>query len=276
MLLLNRSTGSRLPSAGELSEDYGLPKTQRASRNRDWLVSGESLFPYSFSKCPPKHLRCGTWFERQGGHAGYEFIAGVDEVGRGALFGPVLAAAVILDPSRRINGIQDSKQLSARERERLNGEIRQRAVAWSIAGVEAEKIDRLNIYQASRLAMRLAVLQLNPSPGLVLVDALRLDIPQPQVSILHGDARSVSIAAASILAKVERDRLMGEWDRVYPVYQLARNKGYATPAHRAALREAGPTPLHRNSYAPVAAAARRGLSSATRSAESGSLFPAES
>ena len=253
-----------------------MPKGQQPARSRDWLFAGEAVPPKRLSKYQPQNSRCGTWFERQGRRAGYEIIAGVDEVGRGALFGPVLAAAVILDPSRRIRGIQDSKRLRLRERERLNEEIRRRALAWSIASVDAEEIDRINIYQASRLAMRLAVLQLNPPPELVLVDALRLDIQQAQVPIIHGDARSVSIAAASIVAKVERDHLMGEWDRIYPAYQLARNKGYATAAHRATLREAGPTPLHRNSYGPVAAAARRDLPGNDEPGRPGSLFPMES
>ena len=179
----------------------------------------------------------------------------MDEVGRGALFGPVAAAAVILDPSHRIPGIQDSKQLSPRQREELAVEIRRSALAWAVGSADAEEIDRINIYQASRLAMRKAVLQLNPPPDLLLVDALRLDLAIPQISIVRGDARSVSIAAASILAKVERDSWMREWDRIYPQYQLAQNKGYPTPAHRAGLEKYGPTALHRRSYSPVAAAA---------------------
>ena len=181
-------------------------------------------------------------------------VAGVDEVGRGALFGPVLAAAVVLDPQDRIRGLHDSKLLSPQQRERLAAEIRSRAMAWAVASVDAAEIDRINIYQASRLAMRQAVLQLHPPPDLLLVDALRLDVAISQVSIIHGDARSISIAAASILAKVERDALMREWDLRFPQYQLANNKGYPTPIHRAMLRKLGPTPLHRLSYAPVAAA----------------------
>lgn len=176
-------------------------------------------------------------------------------MGRGALFGPVLAAAVILNPADRIRGIQDSKQLSPPQRETLAEEIRRRALAWAVGSVDAGEIDRINIYQASRLAMRKAVLELIPPPDWLLVDALRLDLPLPQVSIIKGDTLSVSIAAASILAKVERDALMREWDREFPQYQLASNKGYATPIHRAKLREHGPTALHRHSYAPVAAAA---------------------
>ena len=187
--------------------------------------------------------------------AGYRSIAGVDEAGRGALFGPVLAAAVILNPSRRIPGIQDSKQLSPGRRETLASEIRRCAFAWSVASADAAKIDEINIYQASRLAMREAVLRLSPEPSLLLVDAMRLDLDIPQISIVKGDELSVSIAAASILAKVERDGLMREWDRVFPQYQLASHKGYPTPAHKAMLRKHGPTPLHRRSYAPVSDAA---------------------
>ena len=177
-------------------------------------------------------------------------------MGRGALFGPVLAAAVILDPAKRIRGLQDSKRLPAPERERLATAIRRSAVAWSVASVDAAEIDRINILQASRLAMRKAVLALDPSPDLLLVDALRLDLVIPQLAIIRGDALSVSIAAASILAKVERDALMREWDGKFPQYRLASNKGYPTPAHRAMLREFGPSPLHRLSYAPVASVVR--------------------
>lgn len=201
-------------------------------------------------------IGCGTRYERQAWRAGRRRVAGVDEVGRGALFGPVLAAAVILDPSRRIPGIQDSKRLSPKQREELAAEIQRQALGWALGSVSAAEIDQINIYQASRLAMQKAVCQLVPPPDVVLVDALRLDLLIPQVSIIKGDAQSVSIAAASILAKVARDSLMREWDRRYPHYQLAQNKGYPTPSHRALLQEHGPTPLHRYSYAPVAAATR--------------------
>ena len=202
---------------------------------------------------PPR--RCSSWFERRAEQQGYARIAGVDEVGRGALFGPVFAAAVILDPRKRIPGLRDSKVLTAEKRERLAVEIRQQAVAWSVAGVEAEEIDRINIYQASRLAMRKALLGLRPAAQFALVDALRLDLDLPQLPIIDGDALSISIAAASIVAKVERDALMREWDRVYPEYGLAGNKGYSTRAHKETLQRLGPTPLHRRSYLPVALAA---------------------
>jgi ribonuclease HII len=129
--------------------------------------------------------------------------------------------------------------------------IREHAIAWSVAAVDAARIDQINIYQASRLAMRIAVSQLTPMPDFLLIDALRLDCEQQQRALIHGDALSASIAAASILAKVERDRMISTWDPVFPVYGLASNKGYSTPRHLAALREHGPSPLHRQSFAPV-------------------------
>ena len=198
-----------------------------------------------------------TWrLENRAYAAGHRYVAGVDEVGRGALFGPVVAAAVILDPARRIRGINDSKQLDAKVRERLAESIRRQAIAWAVAAVDAAHIDLLNIYRASQVAMREAVLRLAARPDLVLVDALRLDLPWEvrQRALIHGDARSVSIAAASIVAKVHRDQLMQEWDAVYPQYHLGRNKGYTTPQHLESLAQFGPTPLHRKTYAPVAAA----------------------
>jgi ribonuclease HII len=129
--------------------------------------------------------------------------------------------------------------------------IREHAIAWAIAAVDAARIDQINIYQASRLAMRDAIARLAPSPDYLLIDALRLDCELPQQPIIHGDALSASIAAASILAKVERDRMMRDWDAVFPLYGLGSNKGYSTPKHLAALREHGPSPLHRQSFAPV-------------------------
>jgi ribonuclease HII len=178
-------------------------------------------------------------------------VAGVDEVGRGSLFGPVVAAAVILDPGYRIRGLRDSKLLLPERREILAPRIRQHAVAWAVAAVDAARIDQINIYHASRLAMRDAVMHLQPAADHLLIDAVSLDCDLPQRAIIHGDAVSASIAAASILAKVERDRLMREWDAVFPEYGLASHKGYSTPQHIAALQQHGPTPLHRQSFAPV-------------------------
>jgi ribonuclease HII len=198
-----------------------------------------------------KRLRCTLRFEKKAFDSGAHLIAGVDEVGRGSLFGPVVAAAVILDPAYRIRGLRDSKLLPAERREVLAERIREHAIAWSVAAVDAARIDQINIYQASRVAMRAAALQLAPAADYLLVDAVRLDCDLPQHPIIHGDALSASIAAASIVAKVARDRMLCAWDPVYPVYGLASNKGYSTPHHLAALREHGPCPLHRQSFAPV-------------------------
>src|ERR1700730_17259868 len=151
---------------------------------------------------------------------GARLIAGVDEVGRGSLFGPVVAAAVILDADYRIRGLRDSKLLLAERREVLAERIRAHAIAWAVAAVDAARIDQINIYQASRVAMREAVLGLQPAPDHLLVDAVHLDCELPQQPIIHGDALSASIAAASIIAKVERDRMISAWDPVFPVYGL--------------------------------------------------------
>jgi ribonuclease HII len=158
---------------------------------------------------------------------------------------------VILSPERPIRGLNDSKLLESERREELAILIEERAVAWAVASADAGEIDRLNIYQASRLAMRRAVEQLSEPADFLLVDALKLDLPMPQRALIHGDARCRSIAAASILAKVYRDRCMREWDLVYPQYGFARHKGYATPEHRQALLAYGPTPLHRFTFVPV-------------------------
>ncbi len=210
-----------------------------------------SLSPSAVKLRLLKKLRCTLRYEKNAWASGAAMVAGVDEVGRGSLFGPVVAAAVILDPKYRLRGLRDSKLLPQERRELLAPRIREHAVAWAIAAVDAARIDQINIYQASRVAMREAVLRLQPSADHLLIDAMRLDCNLPQRAIIHGDALSASIAAASILAKVERDRMMCEWDAVFPEYGLASHKGYSTPKHLAALQEFGPSPLHRQSFAPV-------------------------
>lgn len=197
-------------------------------------------------------LVCDDAYERHARLLGATRIAGVDEVGRGALFGPVVAAAVILPEQIVLTGLRDSKQLRPKDRERLAEQIEGCALALSIAAVDAATIDRVNIYQATRLAMLEAVSGLAPAPDHLLIDAMRLDHPCPQTSIVYGDSLSLSIAAASVVAKVYRDRLMCELDAEYPEYGLAAHKGYGTARHRAALREHGATPMHRQSFAPVA------------------------
>ena len=196
---------------------------------------------------------CGLTLEQAARRRGALLIAGLDEVGRGPLFGPVVAAAVILQRGCVLPGLTDSKKLSEKKRNALEPEIRANAVTWAIASVDAETIDRINIRQASLLAMRMAVEQLALSPDFLLIDGrdtIQWDCPQQPV--IHGDSISFSIAAASVLAKVHRDRLIVELDRTYPGYGLAQHKGYPCPAHKAALDRLGPTPLHRKSFNPVA------------------------
>lgn len=181
-----------------------------------------------------------------------ELVAGVDEVGRGPLCGPVVTAAVILDPLRPIQGLNDSKKLSEARREVLFDEIQEKALAWCIARAEVEEIDRLNILHATMLAMQRAVEGLSVVPRLALIDGNRCPVLSvPSAAVVQGDASVPAIAAASILAKVSRDREMQALDLVYPGYGLAGHKGYPTPAHLQALESLGPTPIHRRSFAPV-------------------------
>ncbi|MEO6911900.1 MAG: ribonuclease HII [Edaphobacter sp.] len=209
-----------------------------------------------------KQLVCSDAPEQALRYYGFRSIAGVDEVGRGALFGPVVAAAVIL-PERLSGlsraGLTDSKQLTREERERLDKRIRWMAIAVCVAEIDAETIDRINIYQATRLAMLAAVQGLSIAPDHLLIDAMRLDHPCQQTKLIYGDALSLSIAAASVVAKVYRDALMRELDLVHPGYGLASHKGYGTPEHRRALAEHGPCALHRRTFAPVRAADPDGL-----------------
>jgi ribonuclease HII len=196
---------------------------------------------------------CGWTLEEAARSRGALRIAGLDEVGRGPLFGPVVAAAVILPRGCLLPGLNDSKKLSKKKRAELDVEIRASAVNWAIAEVDAETIDRINIRQASLLAMRRAVGQLALSPDFLLIDGRdTIDWEGPQQAVIRGDGASFSIAAASVLAKVYRDRLLVELDRDYPGYGLAQNKGYPCPEHLAALERLGPTPLHRKSFGPVA------------------------
>lgn len=202
-----------------------------------------------------KQLQCTDAPEQALRYRGFRVIAGVDEVGRGALFGPVVAAAVILPPKVGIlsrMGLKDSKQLTRDEREHLDRKVRRMALAIGIAEIDAETIDRINIYHATRLAMLRAVEGLGIAPDHVILDAMLIDHPCPQTKLFYGDALCLSIAAASVVAKVHRDALMRTLDGIHPQYGLAQHKGYATPVHRKALLEHGPTPLHRRSFNAVA------------------------
>lgn len=186
-------------------------------------------------------------FERQ--YEDCAFICGIDEAGRGPLAGPVAAGAAILPKDCQILYLNDSKKLSESRREELFLEIKEKAIAWSVGIVGPERIDEINILQATYEAMRQAIAKLDPAPQILLNDAVT--IPQvaiPQVPIIKGDAKSVSIAAASILAKVTRDHMMEEYDKEYPEYGFAKHKGYGTAAHIAALKEFGPTPIHRRTF----------------------------
>lgn len=192
---------------------------------------------------------------------GDPLTAGIDEAGRGPLAGPLVVAAVILDPARRINGIADSKQLSEGERDKLYVRIVERAIAWSAIVVSVEHIDRINIFQATLHGMREALLALAPGPELALVDGNRLPpgLPCQARAIVGGDDSEPAIGAASIIAKVTRDRLMCELDARHPHYGFARHKGYCTPEHFEALRRHGPCASHRRSFAPVRAVMQAGL-----------------
>jgi ribonuclease HII len=215
------------------------------------LKSDDEISPSAAKLRLLKKLKCTTKFEKEAWGAGARLVAGVDEVGRGCLFGPVVAAAVILDPNYRIRGLRDSKLLPEKRREELAQRIREHSIAIAVAAVDSARIDQLNIYHASRLAMLDAVSKLSPVPDYLLIDAVKIDFECPQRPIIHGDALCASIAAASIIAKVERDAMVRQWDPVYPVYGLASNKGYSTRRHIASLRQYGPSPLHRQSFAPV-------------------------
>jgi ribonuclease HII len=192
-------------------------------------------------------------FEQQAIAEGYRYIAGVDEVGRGCLAGCVVAAAVILDLSKPVpEGLNDSKKLSAKRREFLDIQVKENAVSYAIAQVEADEIDRINILESTKKAMRLAIEKLIPNADFLLIDAVQLkDVYLPQKSIIHGDALSASIAAASIIAKTYRDNLMQEMDKIYPEYGFARHVGYGTKAHFEALRKFGHCEIHRKSFRGV-------------------------
>lgn len=198
---------------------------------------------------------CGWRLENAARRGGALRIAGLDEVGRGPMFGPVVAAAVILPDGWRLRGLTDSKQLKPEDRKRFAAAIRKKALAWAVAAVDVETIDRINIRRASLLAMRLAVEQLTAAPDYLLIDGCdTIEWPCAQQAVVSGDARSVSIAAASVLAKVHRDQMLVELDAVYPGYGLARHKGYCVAEHLEALARLGPTPMHRKSFSPVSQA----------------------
>ena len=182
---------------------------------------------------------------------GIELICGIDEVGRGPLLGPVVTAAVILPKGYYNSEIKDSKKLSEKKREKLYDIIMNDAISIGIGIVDEKEIDKINIYEATKVAMKMALDNLKIKPEYVLIDAMKLDIDIPSISIIKGDAKSESIAAASIIAKVTRDRMIDEIDKEYPMYDLKNNKGYGTKKHIEALKKYGPCKYHRFSYSPV-------------------------
>lgn len=182
--------------------------------------------------------------------AGYQFIGGIDEAGRGPLAGPVVAACVLLPPHCFLAGLNDSKKLSAQQRGDLARKIKKEAVAWAVGLVSHKEIDRINIYQATKVAMLKAVKALAVQPDYLLLDAMRIETKIPQQSIVHGDCQCAAIAAASIIAKTYRDRIMELMDSFYPLYGFKENKGYGTARHLAALQLYGPSPVHRRSFLP--------------------------
>ncbi len=196
------------------------------------------------------NTKIGLDFELQGHAEGFQLVAGVDEVGRGCLAGPVVAGAVILDLLKPLpEGLNDSKKISKKNRERIAEEIKTNALAYALGQIEAHEIDEINILEATKKAMILAVGSLKPNPDFLLIDALVLkNLDLPQKGIIKGDSISVSIAAASIIAKVYRDNLMNDYCKTYPAYGFSKHAGYGTKAHFDALRINGPTPIHRKSF----------------------------
>ena len=190
-------------------------------------------------------------YEKECYARGMELIAGVDEVGRGPLAGPVVAAAVILPKACKIPGLNDSKKIPKSKHKEIYEAVLQNAIAIGIGIKDNQVIDQVNIYEATKLAMMEAIGQLGPQPQHLLIDAMKLDLPIPQTSIIKGDANSLSIAAASIVAKVTRDQMMEEFDREYPGYDFTQNAGYGTANHLAGLDKLGVTPIHRRSFEPV-------------------------
>jgi ribonuclease HII len=197
-----------------------------------------------------------TLFERKLRSQGFKYIAGIDEVGRGPLAGPVVAAAVILPEDFYLPGVDDSKKLNEQKREEYFAKIQEEAIAIGVGVIEAAEIDAINILEASKKAMLQAVVEMPSTPDYLLIDAVSLETPYPSESLIKGDARSISIAAASIVAKVTRDSMMRKLDKVYPHYGFATNMGYGTAAHLAALKQYGAAPIHRTSFAPIRSISR--------------------
>ena len=230
------------PKFAELSADSRVGVQKAVKSRQKQLLSAVTEM---------KRLEQMLFYEQQLNLQGVKLIAGIDEVGRGPLAGPVVAAAVILPENCKIPGLNDSKQVPKSQHEALYEAICQQAVSIGIGQVDEKVIDRINIYEATKVAMLQALSNLSVAPEHVLIDAMRLDMKIPQTKLIHGDAKSASIAAASIVAKVTRDRLMRQLDAQYPGYDFAQNAGYGTKKHLEALQNLGITPIHRRTYEPI-------------------------
>lgn len=230
--------------------------TNLADVIRPWRTDERAGVQKLLESCDKKILRYREELKRldkmrkyERSYPQYTYICGIDEAGRGPLAGPVVAGAVILPPDCEILYLNDSKQLSAKRREELYEEIKEKAVAWSVGLASPGLIDEINILQANYVAIREAIAGLSVKPELLLNDAMKIPgVDLPQVSIIKGDAKSLSIAAASIMAKVTRDRIMCQYDELYPEYEFASNKGYGSASHIEAIRKYGPCPIHRRSF----------------------------
>ena len=227
--------------------------TELRSDDRKGVQDLIAKFERQFAKKAERaaHFEEMQSFERAAKQKGYRMIAGIDEVGRGPLAGPVVAAAVILPEGMEDIGLDDSKKLSAKKREEIFEMIKEQAVAIGIGIVDAFTIDTINIYEASKVAMKRAIELLPEQPDYLLIDAMRLDTGIPEEGIIKGDAKSISIAAASIVAKEVRDQMMKDYEQLYPGYGFAQNAGYGTKTHIEGLEKLGPTPIHRMTFAPV-------------------------
>lgn len=216
------------------------------------MVIDLSLFLiYNYFVITMKEIIDNYKYERELNNKGITLIAGVDEVGRGPLIGPVVAAAVILPENYKLDGLTDSKKLSEKKREQFFEVIKKEAIAIGVGIISEKRIDEINIYEATKEAMYEAINNLNPKPSYVLIDAMKLDLDVPSTSIIKGDLLSISISAASVIAKVTRDHMLYDLDKEYPMYDLKNNKGYGTKKHIEAIKKYGITKYHRLSYKPV-------------------------
>ncbi|MDT2829676.1 ribonuclease HII [Vagococcus carniphilus] len=240
--LLDKITQLDDPLFESLQEDSRKSVQQAIKSTKNRLTKTEQL---------KVHFEEMKEFENHGYLAGYEYIAGIDEVGRGPLAGPVVTAAVILPKDFNIYEVNDSKQLSLKKRDELFEKIEEQAIAIGIGIKSHDVIDDVNIYQATKLAMNEAVANLSIQPDLLLIDAMTLETSIPQEKIIKGDARSISIACASIIAKVTRDRMMEDYDLKYPGYGFSKNAGYGTKEHLLGLETQGICPIHRKTFAPI-------------------------